>query len=65
MYSKVMYFKIVWLLQYYNNVHFKGAGGPAVPPLDPVDLKVEELLGEKNETVGRVVPLDLNLHLLK
>lgn len=28
-----------------------GGGGPQAPPLDPVDEKVAELLGEKNETV--------------
>lgn len=37
-----------------------GAGGPQAPPLDPVDLKVEEILGEKNATVDGVLPLDAN-----
>ena len=39
-------------------IFFTGAGGPQVPPLDPVDTKVEELLGEKNESIEGVVTLD-------
>ncbi|KAK3892401.1 hypothetical protein Pcinc_003771 [Petrolisthes cinctipes] len=34
------------------------AGGPQVPPLDPVDIKVEELLGENNATIEGVMTLD-------
>lgn len=37
---------------------FTGAGGPQVPPLDPIDVKVDELLGENNETIGGLVTLD-------
>ena len=40
-------------------IFFTGAGGPQVPPLDPVvDTKVEELLGEKNESIEGVVTRD-------
>ncbi|KAK8403038.1 hypothetical protein O3P69_000928 [Scylla paramamosain] len=43
----------------------KGAGGPQAPPLDPVDIKVEELLGEKNATVIGVIQNDLGFHTLR
>ncbi|XP_063887769.1 myb/SANT-like DNA-binding domain-containing protein 4 isoform X1 [Scylla paramamosain] len=42
-----------------------GAGGPQAPPLDPVDMKVEELLGEKNATVIGVIQNDLGFHTLR
>ncbi|XP_076049504.1 uncharacterized protein LOC143030228 [Oratosquilla oratoria] len=42
-----------------------GAGGPKAPPLDAVDMKVEELLGEKNATVICVVQNDLGFHTLR
>ncbi|KAK3893761.1 hypothetical protein Pcinc_002463 [Petrolisthes cinctipes] len=38
-----------------------GAGGSQVPPLDPVDIKVEELLGENNATIEGVMTLDNNV----
>ncbi|XP_050697732.1 uncharacterized protein LOC126986080 isoform X5 [Eriocheir sinensis] len=37
-----------------------GGGGPQAPPLDPVDLKVEEIFGEKNATVDGNLPLNAN-----
>lgn len=40
---------------------FTGAGGPQAPPLDPVDVKIEELLGENNETIGGIVTLENDL----
>lgn len=46
--------------------HFlEGRGGPEVPPLDPVELKIEELLGEKNETVGGIISYDLGYRALR
>ncbi|KAK8383437.1 hypothetical protein O3P69_019077 [Scylla paramamosain] len=42
-----------------------GASGPQAPPLDPVDMKVEELLGEKNATVIGVIQNDLGFHTLR
>ena len=43
-----------WCVQFF----FTGAGGPQVPPLDPVDTKVEELLEEKNESIEGIVTRD-------
>ena len=42
-----------------------GAGGPQAPPFDAVDLKVEEILGEKNETIGGISRVEANDGMLK
>ncbi|KAK3859061.1 hypothetical protein Pcinc_034784 [Petrolisthes cinctipes] len=47
--------KIAAIRREYNQ---SGAGGSQVPPLDPVDIKVEELLGENNATIEGVMTLD-------
>ena len=50
------------LLHYWNNVkYFAGHGGAQASPLDPIDVKVQELLGFNNETVDGVVGIDLDL----
>lgn len=45
----------------YSTVHapnififFPGAGGPQVPPLNPIDIKIEEMLGDIVETVDGI-----------
>ncbi|XP_063859205.1 dendritic arbor reduction protein 1-like [Scylla paramamosain] len=34
-----------------------GAGGPKATPLDPIDLKVQEMIGEKSVTTGGISPV--------
>ncbi|XP_045105467.1 myb-like protein I [Portunus trituberculatus] len=35
-----------------------GAGGPKATPLDPIDLKVQEMIGEKSVTIGGISPVE-------
>lgn len=46
-------------------IAFLGAGGPQAAPLNPIDHKIEEILGEKNENVDGIVSLDANMTAVK
>ncbi|XP_045111047.1 myb-like protein I isoform X1 [Portunus trituberculatus] len=35
-----------------------GAGGPEATPLDPIDLKVQEMIGEKSAIIGGISPVE-------